>query len=198
MALAWIWTIMVVFSIIYGLLSGNIDAVGAAALGGAKAAVDLGISICGVTCLWSGIMEIMRRGGTADKLSRLFRPVLNRLFPSTRHSAEVLEALSANVSANLLGLGNAATPLGIRAATAMTKLSAAGIASNDLCLLVVINSSSLQLIPATVAAVRSANGAQTPFDILPAVWITSIAAVVSGIFAAKLLEKLFPAGKLHE
>ena len=198
MALAWIWTIMVIFSVIYGLFSGSIDNVGSAALDGAKAAVELCIGICGVTCLWSGIMEIMRRSGTADKLSGLFKPVLNRLFPSTRQSAEALEALSANVSANLLGLGNAATPLGIRAAAAMTKLSTVGIASNDLCLLVVINSSSLQLIPATVAAVRSASGAQTPFDILPAVWITSIVSAAAGIIAAKTLEKLFPAGKLHE
>ena len=194
MTMAWIWTGMIAFSVIFGLISGNIDAVGVAALEGAGAAVRLCIAICGVTCLWSGVMEMMRRAGLAGKLARLFRPVLSRLFPQTRKNDDAMEALSANVSANLLGLGNAATPLGIRAATEMAKTSRSTTASDDLCMLVILNSASIQLIPATVAAVRASAGAKAPFDILPAVWITSIVTVSAGILIARFLSKFTKRG----
>jgi spore maturation protein A len=191
MAMAWIWTIMIVFSVIYGIFSGNIDAVGAAALNGAGAAVQLCIGICGVTCLWTGVMEIMRRAGISSKLKSLFLPILSLIFPGSRKNEEAMEALSANVSANMLGLGNAATPLGIRAAAAMAKATRGGIASDDLCMLVVLNSASIQLIPATVAALRASAGSTKPFDILPAVWITSLASVIVGITVAKILKRLW-------
>ena len=183
---------MIAFSVIYGIISGNISAVGTAALDGAGAAVTLCIGICGVTCLWSGVMEVMRRAGLAQKLSSIFRPVLSALFPAARKNEAAMEALSANVSANLLGLGNAATPLGIRAAGEMAgNLRIKHTASDDLCMLVVINSASIQLIPATVAAIRASAGALAPFDILPAVWVTSIASVIVGITAAKLMSRIF-------
>jgi spore maturation protein A len=191
MALAWIWTIMIVFSVVFGLISGNIDAVGKAALDGAGSAVKLCIGICGVTCLWTGVMEIMRRSGLAGALKSLFLPLLGRLFPESQKNKDAMEAVSANVSANLLGLGNAATPLGIKAAAEMAKNSKNGIATDDLCMLVVLNTASIQLIPATVAAVRAAAGAAKPFDILPAVWISSVASVAVGIIAAKLLKRFW-------
>ena len=195
MAMAWIWTGMVAFSLIYGIISGNIGAVGTAALEGADAAVRLCIGICGVTCLWSGVMEVMRRAGLAAKLARLFRPVLARLFPQTRKNEDAMEALSANVSANMLGLGNAATPLGIRAATEIAKMSRGKTASDDLCMLVILNSASIQLIPATVAALRAGAGAKAPFDILPAVWITSIITVTAGILFARFFSRLGKRGE---
>jgi len=191
MALAWIWTIMIVCSVVFGLLTGNIDAVGKAALDGAGAAVTLCIGICGVTCLWTGVMEVMRRSGISNSLKALFLPVLSLLFPQSQKNKDAMEAVSANVSANLLGLGNAATPLGIKAASEMAKLSRNGVATDDLCMLVVINTASIQLIPATVAAVRAAAGAAKPFDILPAVWIASISSVIVGILVAKLLKRLW-------
>jgi spore maturation protein A len=190
MALAWIWTIMIAVSVIFGLFSGNIDNVGKAALDGAGAAVTLCIGICGVTCLWTGVMEIMRRSGLSNSLKALFSPVLSLLFPSAKKNKNAMEAVSANVSANLLGLGNAATPLGIQAASEMARLSG-GAASDDLCMLVIINTASIQLIPATVAAVRAAAGAAKPFDILPAVWVASISAVAVGIIMGKLLKRLW-------
>jgi len=193
--MAWIWTAMVAFSVIFGVISGNISAVGTAALEGAGAAVRLCIAICGVTMLWSGVMEMMRRAGLAEKLSRLFRPALGQLFPQARSNAPAMEVLSANVSANLLGLGNAATPLGIRAATEMVRQSRSKTASDDLCMLVVLNSASIQLIPATVAAVRASAGARAPFDILPAVWITSIVSLIAGVSAAKLLSRFTKQGR---
>jgi spore maturation protein A len=182
---------MVVVSVAFGLATGRMELVGKAALEGAGAAVNLALSICGVTCLWTGVMEIMRRSGVAAGLKALFMPLLSILFPGSRNNRAAMEAVSANVSANLLGLGNAATPLGIKAASEMAKQSRGGVATDDLCMLVVINTASIQLIPATVAALRAAAGAARPFDILPAVWITSLASVTAGILAAKVLARLW-------
>jgi len=184
MAMAWIWTGMVALSVLFGLINGSVSQVAAAAMEGAGAAVTLSITLAGVICLWSGIMEVIRRGGLAAGLARGLRPVLSRLFPENRENDRAMEALSANVSANLLGLGNAATPLGIRAAEAMKR---GRTATNDLCMLVVLNTASIQIIPATVAGVRAAAGAGSPFDILPAVWITSICSLLAGIGTARLL-----------
>jgi spore maturation protein A len=178
---------MVVISVIFGIAGGRIDEVGKAALDGAGAAVNLSLAICGITCLWTGVMEVMRRSGIAGGLKSLFMPVLALLFPGSRHNRDAMEAVSANVSANLLGLGNAATPMGIKAAAEMARLSRGGVATDDLCMLVVLNTASIQLIPATVAALRAAAGAARPFDILPAVWITSLSSVAVGIITVKLL-----------
>ena len=191
MALTWIFTVMVVISVIFGLLTGRIDAVSSAALEGAGAAVSLCIGICGITCLWTGIMEVMRRSGISNTLKNLLLPFLSRLFPSSRHNKTIMEAVSANFSANLLGLGNAATPLGIKAATEMAAMKRGGIATDDMCTLVVMNTASIQLIPATVAAVRASAGALNPFDILPAVWVSSLSSVTVGIIMAKLLKRLW-------
>ena len=157
----------------------------AAAVTGAKDAVELCLSMAGMLCLWTGVMEVMRQSGLAGGLSRLLRPVLGRLFPGAARDGAVMDSLSANVSANLLGLGNAATPLGIQAAKGMSR-KCAGTASDELCLRVVCNTASIQLLPTTVAAVRAANGAAAPFDILPAVWLTSVCSVTAGLLAAFL------------
>ena len=189
MAMTWIWCGMVVLSLIFGILTGQMDAVADAAMEGAASAVDLGISMAGVLCLWSGVMEIMNTCGLSAGLARIFRPLLRRLLPQASRDQETLAALSANMSANLLGLGNAATPLGIRAARRMAR-GCGGVASDDLCLLVVLNTASIQLLPTTIASVRSASGAQAPFDILPAVWLASLLSVTAGILMAKLLAAL--------
>ena len=121
---------------------------------------------------------------------RLFRPVLGRLLPRACQDPDTLAALSGNVSANLLGLGNAATPLGIRAARRMAQ-SCGGRASNELCTLVVLNTASIQLLPTTVAGVRAALGAESAFDILPAVWLASALSVAAGLLAAKALGRVW-------
>ena len=190
MAMSVIWTGMVAASLVYGLFAGNGPAVAAAAVEGAAAAVELCITMAGVMCLWMGVMEVMKRSGLAGKLSRLLRPVLGRLYPDFRRDAETMDAISANVSANLLGLGNAATPLGIRAARRMAGRTP-GVASDSLCMLVVCNTASIQLIPTTVASVRMAAGCATPFDILPAVWLASAVSVAVGILAAKVLGRIW-------
>ena len=186
MAMTWIWTGMVVLSLVFGLLTGQLDAVADAAMDGAASAVELSLSMAGILCLWSGVMEIMNVCGLSKGMSRVFRPLLRRLMPEASRDPETLSALSANVSANLLGLGNAATPLGIQAARRMAR-GCGGTASDELCLLVVLNTASIQLLPATIASVRSASGAEAPFDILPAVWLASALSVTVGILVAKLL-----------
>ena len=186
MEMAWVWTGMVGLSLVFGLLSGRLDAVSAAALDGARTAVELSLSMAGILCLWSGVMEMMKACGLSAGLARLFRPVLRRLLPEASRDEETLAAVSANVSANLLGLGNAATPLGIRAARRMAR-GCGGTASDELCLLVVLNTASIQLIPATIASVRAAAGCETPFDILPTVWLASVLSVAAGLAAARLL-----------
>lgn len=189
MAMSVIWTGMVAASVLYGLWAGNGPAVAAACMEGAAAGVELCLTMAGVTCLWMGVMEVMKRAGVAEKLSRLLRPVLCRLYPDCKRDKETMDDISANVSANLLGLGNAATPLGIRAARRMASKKP-GVASDSLCMLVVCNTASIQLIPTTVAAVRLSAGCQTPFDILPAVWLTSAVALCVGVLAAKFMSRM--------
>lgn len=179
-----------VFSLVCGGLSGQLNAVSAAALSGAQAAVELCLSMAGAICLWSGVMTLMDRCGLSGRLAGLLRPLLRRILPRASRDPETLAAVSANVSANLLGLGNAATPLGIRAATRMAQGSG-GAASDELCRLVVLNTASIQLLPTTVAAVRSAHGCTAPFDILPAVWVSSILSVAVGLLAARCLQRLW-------
>ncbi len=190
MAMAWVWTGMVVLSVAYGMLNGTIGAVGNAAMEGAAAAVQLCLNMAGVMCLWSGVMSIMKACGLMDGLSRLFRPLLGRLLPRACKDPETLAALSGNVSANLLGLGNAATPLGIQAVRRMA-VGSGGRATDEMCLLVVMNTASIQLLPTTVAGVRAALGSRSAFDILPAVWLASALSVTAGVIAAKVFSRFW-------
>ena len=162
-----------VLSALYAAYSGSAAQAGSAVLEGAGAAVSFCISIGGAVCLWSAVAELLERSGAAAWLSRLLRPVLIRLFP-----------------ANLLGLGNAATPAGICAAKGMVRLGDTR-ARDELCLLVVINTASFQLVPTTVAAVRASYGAAAAFDIMPAVWVSSAVSLAVGIAAAAFLKRLW-------
>ena len=190
MAMAWVWTGMIAASVVYGIINDTIGAVGSAAMEGAAAAVDLCLNMAGIMCLWSGVMSIMKASGLMDGLSRLFRPVLRRLLPEACRDRDTLAALSGNVSANLLGLGNAATPLGVQAARRMAR-GCGGVAGDELCTLVVLNTASIQLLPTTVAGVRAALGSKSAFDILPAVWLASVLSVAAGLAAAKIFSRLW-------
>ena len=189
MAMAWIWTIMVLVSLVFGIFNGTVEAVGTAALEGASEAIKLCFGIGGAICLWSGIMEVMRSSGILNGLTKILRRPLILLFPTAERKKSALDALSLNVSANLLGLGNAATPAGIRAATLLKGNS--DTAGDDLCTLVVLNTASIQLIPTTICAVRAAAGSVSAFDILPAVWITSALSVTAGLTAARFFGKVW-------
>ena len=181
---------MYVLSVLYAACSGRAAQAGSAVLEGAGAAVSFCLSIGGAVCLWSAVAELLERSGAAAWLSRLLHPVLIRLFPKSGRDNDIIAALSENVSANLLGLGNAATPAGIRAAKGMVRLGDT-CARDELCLLVVINTASFQLVPTTVAAVRASYGAAAAFDIMPAVWVSSAASLAAGIAAAAVMKKLW-------
>ena len=193
MGMSGIWAGMVVVSLVCALVTGQGSEVASAAMEGASAGVELCLGMAGALCLWIGVMEVLRRAGAMGWLSRLLRPVLGRLYPDFARDSGVMDAISANVSANLLGLGNAATPLGLDAARRMSRRSP-GVASDALCMLVVCNTASIQLIPTTVAAVRAGAGSTAPFDILPAVWLASALSVTVGILAARLFARLWRDG----
>lgn len=180
------WTIFLLLSVLCALFSGKTATLTTAAMTGAKAGTELALSLAGALCLWSGLARVMEATGATEGLARLCAPLLRKLFPGTWKDREAREALCGNLSANLLGLGNAATPLGIRAVQRMHTLSGSGQASDEMCRLIVMNTASIQLIPTTVAAVRAGLGAAAPFDILPAVWVTSICSVTVGLLAAKV------------
>lgn len=187
MLMGCIWLGMIGAALIYGACAGTLGAVSSAATEGAGAAVTLVLGLAGAMALWSAVMELMRQSGLTEALSRLLRPALRRVYPRAFADPACAGELSANFSANLLGLGNAATPAGLRAVSRMAEGSS-GAASDEMCRLVVMNTASVQLIPATVAALRSALGASAPFDILPCVWLTSLASVSAGLLCARALE----------
>lgn len=188
MVMSWIWTGLVLTSVVFSLFTGQGHALAASTLQGAQAGVTLAISLAGAICLWTGIGKLLEQTGVTGQLARFLRPVLNRLFPSTKEDAALAGDLSANICANLLGLGNAATPMGISAARRMKQGDAA---TDELCRLIVLNTASIQLIPANVAAVRSSLGCASPFDILPAVWVTSLCSAALGVAAAWLLGRVW-------
>ena len=190
MVMSWIWTGMVAVSILAAALLGNMPALSAAVPKGAQAGIALAISMAGSICLWTGIGKLMEVAGITEKLSHILRPLLRRIFPSVKKDSVLENHLSANICANFLGLGNAATPMGIQAAKRLA-IGRNGIASDELCRLVVLNTASIQLIPANVAAVRSSLGCSTPFDILPAVWMTSLCSAGLGVALAWVLGKLW-------
>lgn len=174
---------------LYALATGRAAEAGNAVLEGARNAVSFAVELCGALCLWSAATELAEQSGLSARLSALLRPLLRRLFPRSSGHEDVLQALSENLSANLLGLGNAATPAGIRAARGMARLGERG--ADELCLLVVLNTASLQLLPTAIASVRASFGAAAPFDILPAVWLSSLLSVSAGLGAAALLRRFW-------
>ncbi len=191
MLMTWIFTAMIALSVTASLITGQGGALSAAVAQGAGAGISLTVSLAGSLCLWTGVGLVMETLGVTQKLSRLFFPVLKRLFPSTKTDPLLRGSLSANICANLLGLGNAATPMGIQAAQRLALKSQNGTATHELCRLIVLNTASIQLIPATVAAVRGNLGCQTPYDLLLPVWVTSLFSAGAGLLAAWVLGKLW-------
>lgn len=184
MVMGWIWAGILAVSMVCGVWNGQGGALSTAVMQGAQGGIELGISIAGSLCLWSGVGKLMEAAGVSGMLSKLFMPLLKCLFPSSQKDAVLRHALSGNLCANLLGLGNAATPLGVQAAK---RLRQGDTATDELCRLVVLNTASIQLLPTNVAAVRASLGCAAPFDILPAVWITSLCSASLGVAAAWLL-----------
>ena len=190
--LSWIWAAFLVLSFVCGAATGRLGQVTAAMAEGAGQAVALLVSITGLMCFWSGMMEVISRAGLAGAIARLLRPVLRALFGEASRDAQAMEAVSANVTANLLGLSNASTPIGLRAAERLYAVCGGRGAPDAVLTLVTLNSASIQLIPSTVAAVRASLGAAAPFDIMPAVWGASVVSVLAVVFAGRVLRPVFP------
>lgn len=187
MVMSLIWTLFILVSVLCAAINGTMSQLNAAVSEGAQVGVTLASSIAGSLCLWTGVGRLMERAGITGILSRILRPMLAWLFPSSRRDPQLEDALSANVCANLLGLGNAATPMGIAAAK---RLRVNDTATDELCRLVVLNTASIQLIPTSVAAVRSALGAREPFAILTAVWLTSLCSAGAGLTGAWIFSRM--------
>lgn len=190
MVMSYIFTGILLVSILFAAITGRGNQLAAAVPSGADAGIRLAISMAGSICLWSGVGKLMERIGLTQVLSRLLHPLLIRLFPGTKTDPLLAGDLSANICANILGMGNAATPMGIRAVRRMVDPQRPRVATDQMCRLIVLNTASIQLIPVSVAAIRSGLGCATPFDILPAVWVTSLCSAALGLLAAIVFGKV--------
>ena len=191
MFLSWFWVGSVLCGVLFSIMLGSGAETASALTEGAVQAVKLCVAMAGPLALWAGLGKLMDRIGLTGVLARCLSPVLGRLFPSFRQDPELAGHLSGNVTANLLGLGNAATPMGIRAAGRLRDPGDPTRATDQLCRLVVMNTASIQLLPTTVAAVRQSAGCLSPFDILPCVWVSSILSVSAGLAVAYLLGRVW-------
>lgn len=185
----YIWGFIMLISIVCAIITGRISMVSNAVLTGADEGVTLALKILGMMAFWTGIMKIANDSGITGFLAKIFSPILKLIFPEYSKKKNVLNAICMNVTANLLGLGNAATPFGIHAIKEMQKTNPLPhTANNSMIMFVVLNTASIQLIPTFISILRQKYGAENPFDILPAMWITSIAALIVGIITTKLFE----------
>lgn len=185
----YLWSFFILISLAAGIVSGNLGEVSTAAVDGAKETVEMLVSIAGVMCFWTGMMEIAVKSGLTLKIQKLLDPITKFLFPGIR-SEKAKNAVLMNVTANILGIGNAATPLGLKAMEELEKENFhKGIASDSMCRFVLLNTASIQIVPTTVFALRSAAGSKDPFIITPAVWISSVIACIAGFLMISILEK---------
>lgn len=184
-------------SLIFAAFGGRMGELSAAMLAKSGEAVELVISLCGIICFWSGIMRVAERAGLVEKLARLLSPIVGFLFKGVKRGGRAAGLITMNLAANILGLGNASTPLGLAAMKAIAEESGdtSECATDDMIMLAVLNTASLQIIPTTAAALRAANGAAKPFEILPCVWIVSAYSVVLVVTSAKLMCRIKPITK---
>ena len=185
-----VWPFFIIISFSFAILSGNLENLNSSIFEGANDAVTLSINLLGSLCLWSGIMQIASDSSLVKKLSKLLSPILNFLFPSLITNNKIKKEISMNIIANILGLGNASTPLGLKAMESMQKENPKkDTLSNSMMMFIVINTASIQLIPTTVIAIRNSLNSQNPTSIIFPTWIATILAGISGIFVTKLLIK---------
>ena len=185
-----LWPIFIILSVIYAIIFGNIEEVNTGIFNSLTEAVELSITFLGTICLWSGIMEIAKKTSLINKLNKLLKPFINFLFPDLKNNEMAKQEISMNMIANILGLGNAATPLGIKAMKTMQKENKSkDTLSNSMMMFIVINTASIQLIPTNVIAIRTSLNSQNPTSIIIPVWIATIVAGIVGITLTKILIK---------
>ncbi len=183
----YIWAFMMLFSIVVGALEGRLENVVQAAFDGANNGVQTVLGFIGVTAFWCGLMKIAEQSGLVRVFTRLIRPVNRIIFPELKKEKNAMEAVSANMVANILGLANAATPLGIKAMQELDRINGnSNKASNAMCMFAVINSASIQLVPSTMIGIRASMGSSAPSEIILPIWIVSVCAAVCGIVMAKI------------
>lgn len=188
--MGYIWGGMIITAFFFSLLTGDIEAVAQSALKGAENAVEMSMGLLGMMCFWSGLLEIAKRSGLTEKLATYIRPLTKLLFPKLTPDSPAVTAMVMNMTANFLGLSNAATPLGLAAMAELDKINPKKEeASDEMCMFVVINTASITLIPTTLITLRAAAGSSDPFGIIVPVWICSILALTMGVTAAKILSK---------
>lgn len=186
----YIWALLMLISIFCAFTTGRMSILSNSILTGASKAVELVMSLLGAMALWTGLMKIAEKSGITDLLSKLFYPILKIIFPQYTKDSKVSKAISMNMTANLLGLGNASTPFGLNAIKEMSKLNNnSSTASNSMVMFVVINTACLQLIPTSLIVLRQKYNSQDAFSILPLLWVISITALIIGIIAAKISER---------
>lgn len=185
-----IWSFMMIISIITAVITGRVDETVNAVFEGASTAVSTLISFAGAMCFWTGIMKISEKSGVSDLICRFIAPIVTRLFPGSSNAAQ--KYISMNITANILGMGNAATPMGMLAAQTLdVENPTPEKPSPNMCMLVVLNTTSFQLLPTTILALRAAAGSQNPTSIILPVWIVSSVAVCAGVLSVKLLSRIF-------
>lgn len=183
-----IWAALILVSIACAVMTGRVPQLSEAVFQGAGSAVELILSLAGMMAAWTGLLKIADAGGVTALLSRALRPFMRLLFPEFGKDDPAAKAICMNITANLLGLGNASTPLGLAAMKEMAKRRPGPRASNAMVRFVVLNTASVQLIPTTLSALRARYGAASPLDIMPAVWVTSMAALLAGLLVERILE----------
>jgi len=186
--LSGIWTVMILLAFVGAILHGTPEALAGAVGDGAQQAVETAFLLTGGLCLWSGLMRIAAASGLTKSLSRAMRPVIRRLFPEYTDREDIGEKITVNVAANLFGMGNAATPAGLQAMDAMRAIDPPDRPSRGMIRFVVMNTAALQFIPSSVVMLRSAYGAENPYDIMPHIWVVSLGSLVVGLLVCRILE----------
>jgi len=188
----YIWFFILVFGIIFGLITGKADMLSKSIVASTENTVTLVIGLLGIMCLWCGIMKVAQKSGLTDKIAKVLKPILRLLFKDAAKDERALGAIVMNLTSNMLGLSNAATPFGIKAMEEMDRLNKnKGTASNDMALFLVLNAACIQLVPTTVISIRAACKSHNPgVIILPAILATGTAAIV-GVIACKILQRYF-------
>lgn len=192
----YIWGAMVIFSFIAALFSGNMQALSDSVVNGGKDAISLVINLTGMMCLWGGIMKIAEKAEITKIICNFLSPLFSLLYKNVDKKSETARAMSMNITANLLGLGNAATPLGLEAMRRMQESNSdKAVATDDMVVFVVMNSAAMRLIPTTVATLRTQFGSQSPMEIMPATWLSTLLSLTAGIVTAKVISKIFSNNK---
>lgn len=182
-----IWPIFIIISYIYAVFSGNIEEVNTEIFNSVNEAISLSINLLGVMCLWCGIMKIAQSTSLITKFTKLINPIINWLFPEIKNNKIAKEQISMNIAANILGIGNASTPLGLKAMETLQKENRKkNTLSNSMAMLIVLNTASLQIIPTTVIAIRVSLNSENPTAVIVPVWIATVCAAIAGITAVKL------------